>query len=436
MHTPVFYFLLCFCFPFTGFAQNLVPNPSFEDYLGTTACGSGGHTWTSYTTGVGSCTAGSGTFQRLHCTLNGGWYEPGGGSTDVYTTCNCTATGTGTFRCQGQNTLFAGDAVPMQQGSACIWLRNYGLQDYLAVPLSAPLEQGKTYDISVWLRLSPRARFQHDGFGILFTPAVYTWGWWSSAPAGATDPKPQFPATPFMLSDAGQWVEVAGTYTVPAGSDLTHLTLGTWKTYASFSIPANSLLPDASSNADADYFVDNLSITEASILSADEIRLHGISTTEGHWLSAYSSTEWLQVELQHSHDGQQFQTLLSQHSVPGDYLQPASALAAGGHYYRLRCLDWEGTAHYSPVVFLRAGSPAPRLVSSQLPAAGGWVLQHALPNARAHLLDPLGRQHALRQEYPQAGSLQLVPPGGLSSGLYFLSYADAEGQATYRVWVP
>jgi hypothetical protein len=111
------------------------------------------------------------------------------------------------------------------------------------------------------------------------------------------------------------------------------------------------------------------------------------------------------------------------HQYQFDY-QPAQA---GIGYYRLRQLDLDGTAHYSPVVAVRTGAAAVEVFPSvfdqhltvRLPAAGAVALT---------LLAPDGR--VLHQQQVAAAEAQEVAVPGLAAlppGLYLLR-AVVDGQ--------
>jgi hypothetical protein len=106
------------------------------------------------------------------------------------------------------------------------------------------------------------------------------------------------------------------------------------------------------------------------------------------------------------------------------------AAPAAGAYYRLRQLDQDGSATYSPVVAIGA-APAPTPVATLLPAvpqpATDWLhVQLVGPDAEVtlRLLDGLGRT-VYQQRVRQQAQLAV---GALAPGLYYLVAYDAAGQ--------
>jgi hypothetical protein len=324
----------------------------------------------------------------------------------------------------------------MQDGIACLWLRYYGIQDYAAIALSSPMLPGLTYDISYWLRLSPRARYRHDGVGLVFTNAAYTWPFWSNP---SPLPTPAFPATATMLDQANVWTQVTGTYTVPAGDPHTHVTIGAWKPYASIAIEANRLLPDANSNNDGDFFFDNLTITPAIVLDHALLRLTGKLIGGTPVLYYYTPIPELwegQVwELQHSPDGAQFSSIGT--VVPGSgshtHLQPP---AGQHHYYRLRAEAPDGASAYSQTIYLRMPAARPVLLGNVLHSTAQPLrLRGVAPQAHLQLMDLRGAVLLNHLHTDGTGDCTLQLPGQLTAGMYLLHYRDAEGMHTYRVQV-
>ena len=105
------------------------------------------------------------------------------------------------------------------------------------------------------------------------------------------------------------------------------------------------------------------------------------------------------------------------------------SLGNGVCYYRLRQVDLDGSATYSPV---RAAAAGPRLALFPNPAALGiTTLLGAPPGATVDLYDALGRRW-LRTTTTASGTAQLLLPPGLPSG----SYVVRAGTCTQRLLVP
>lgn len=111
---------------------------------------------------------------------------------------------------------------------------------------------------------------------------------------------------------------------------------------------------------------------------------------------------------------------------------------AGLSYYRLRQLDLDGSAHYSPVVPVQLASlaAAPLLTLAPNPTTGRVVVQLVQATAQAanlQVLDALGRtvyQQALPAAATQEQTLDLQ---ALPAGVYLVRVTSAAGVATQRL---
>jgi len=103
------------------------------------------------------------------------------------------------------------------------------------------------------------------------------------------------------------------------------------------------------------------------------------------------------------------------------YSHTDAALPAGATllYYRLRQVDLDGTATYSPVRAVALRGAAVGLALYPNPAQAGTTLTGAAPGAVVQVLDGLGRP-VLSTAADAAGTAPLVLPAGLAPGVYLV----------------
>jgi hypothetical protein len=161
-----------------------------------------------------------------------------------------------------------------------------------------------------------------------------------------------------------------------------------------------------------------------------------------NWATA-SEQSSASFEVERSTDGAVF-TKMGQVAAAGTTSQGQQyqwldrAPLAGLSYYRLRQLDLDGTAHYSPVVPVRlaASATAPLLTLAPNPTTGRVVVQLVQATAQAaalQVLDALGRtvyQQALPAAATQEQTLDLQ---ALPAGVYLVRVTSAAGVATQRL---
>ena len=107
----------------------------------------------------------------------------------------------------------------------------------------------------------------------------------------------------------------------------------------------------------------------------------------------------------------------------------------GLSYYRLRQLDLDGTAHYSPVASVQRSLTAPQLTLAPNPTTGQVTVRLLQPTAQAatlQVLDALGRevQHLV---LPAATQEQALDLHALPAGVYLVRVVSAAGVATQRL---
>jgi outer membrane protein OmpA-like peptidoglycan-associated protein len=133
--------LICFCGITTLPSQNLIQNPSFEEYV--------------------ACPVRLGNFE----TDVAYWSTPTKGSTDYFNACS---------KIMGTPENFNG-SQPSDFGKGYAGLYLYAPDDYreyIQVPLTQTLEKGKSYQVSFYVSLAERSDFAVKDFGVLFSQDI------------------------------------------------------------------------------------------------------------------------------------------------------------------------------------------------------------------------------------------------------------------------
>ncbi len=133
--------LICFCGITTLPSQNLIQNPSFEEYV--------------------ACPVRLGNFE----TDVAYWSTPTKGSTDYFNACS---------KIMGTPENFNG-SQPSDFGKGYAGLYLYAPDDYreyIQVPLTQTLDKGKSYQVSFYISLAERSDFAVKDFGVLFSQDI------------------------------------------------------------------------------------------------------------------------------------------------------------------------------------------------------------------------------------------------------------------------
>lgn len=174
-------------------ANNLVPNPSFEQF---TTCPPG--VAPPFTAAI--------------------WSLPSvGGSSDYYNSCAPAAS----FVSTPDNGF--GTQVPRTgSGYAGFILRPTNLyREYLEVQLTTPLVAGNTYQVSFYVSLADQSKWAIDKFGTYLS--VGSVGPINGAPVLPFVPQVMHPIGTF-ITDKTNWTQISGSYTATGGED--HLVIG------------------------------------------------------------------------------------------------------------------------------------------------------------------------------------------------------------------
>ncbi len=128
-----------------GWAQNLVPNPGFEEYFRCPG---------SYNYSASGKVA-------------PGWFSPTSGTPDLYNECSKGDVGV--------PTNWAGNSKPYSgKGYAGIYcyLKGKGYREYLQTKLIEPLREGVEYYVEYWFRLSSNSKYSIDRIGLMLSDSA------------------------------------------------------------------------------------------------------------------------------------------------------------------------------------------------------------------------------------------------------------------------
>lgn len=226
----LFFVILLFGQRLTGQAQNLVPNPSFEQY--------------------NSCPFGHSMFQTVD-----DWIAPNESTTDYLNAC---AAGTDVgipvnyFGYQPARTGkgYAG-IHPWQQGSS--------YREYAQVKLKQPLRAGEIYRVEFYVSLSSVFNTALSNMGAYLSanrPSAFSYGLLQNV-----NGPPQIRNSPsLMLTDTLNWMKIEGAYTAKGGEQ--YLTIGNFDDDAH-----TNYLPSENSPTLSYYYIDDVSVINCPILT-------------------------------------------------------------------------------------------------------------------------------------------------------------------------
>lgn len=308
----------------TLFAQNLVPNPSFELYT--------------------SCPTSAGAFAGVN-----NWYvvPTHGGSPDYHHVC-----GSSTFGVPVN--IFGNQAA--RTGSAYIgFVTHFGsgnFREYLEVQLPTPMIAGTSYDVSAFLTLSDGSGWGTDGFGFYFSTTQVA-GTGTSAPLPLT---PQVANPNFnYISDKINWMPVTGNFTATANYN--YLVIGNFKNDAATNYQVQS-------GWSWNYtYLDDISVVPSLIFSAEVLAFDGKVMQNQAILEWETSAEngTLGFELQRSiGDASNFETIATIAATGSQEKSAKYGFSDLGfdpnslNYYRLREIDANGGGGYSQTIVLKS----------------------------------------------------------------------------------
>lgn len=302
------------------FAQNLVPNPSFEVYSG--------------------CPAGSWVNQTS-------WFlvPSHTGSPDCFNTCGNSTWGvpTNVFGSQNARTglTYVGFVTNFGTGST--------FREYLEVQLPTPMVSGTSYDVSAWLTLSDGSGWATDGFGMYFSTSLVSGSGTNAA----------LPYTPqvdnplgYYFNDKVNWMPFTGTFTATANYN--YLVFGNFRTNANTGVQVQA------SGWSWNYtYLDDVSVVPSVVFSADLLDFTGELQDQGVQLDWQTASEngTQAFELQRSvGDAAHFETIATLPAAGGptqaanyNYFD-ADYSRTSENWYRVREVDGNGGGGYSQAI--------------------------------------------------------------------------------------
>ena len=241
-------FLILFIFSEISNAQNLVPNPGFEEYH-LTYCG----------------IMGQSIFEQTIVE----WVAPNAGTPDAYFTNidqSCynfqpDSQYPGPIGLKGTQSPRTGKVM------AGLWIYTipgFNQREYLQVALNEPMEAGKTYIVSFYASLGDFMEKSSNGMGAYLSENPV-----SSSEDGLLDFTPQILAADF-IDNVSNWVLISDT--IVAQDNYNYLTIGNFFNDNSTGTLPNPMTSGAPGTYGAYYFIDDVSVVETIISSTDDLQ--------------------------------------------------------------------------------------------------------------------------------------------------------------------
>lgn len=206
------------------FSQNLVPNPSFEDYTGC-----------------------PGSYGQI--SLATPWITPTGGSPDYLNACATSIFVTVPINYRGIQAPRTGDAY-----AEAVFYPSIGVdfREYSQVKLISPLIAGQTYEVSFYVNLGDKSYRASNNIGAYISTVAPTSGGSINLPV-----TPQINETS-IITDYTNWTLISGTYTAVGGEE--YITIGNFFDDASTSTII-STSPDVNSMYATFYLIEDVCVT-------------------------------------------------------------------------------------------------------------------------------------------------------------------------------
>lgn len=249
-------------------AQNLVPNPGFEELLHI----------------------------PCNCQQQGdmehnvaGWKQGAESTADILTLkaqkdCYAHPLSNGGYK-HGNEKPHSGETMAMIMTTA----NSGNWREYVGTTLTTPLEAGSKYYVEAWVSLVEGSGFATNNIGFLFRTGDYF-----TEAATVYYGTPQFNHTTIITTSNG-WVKIGGTFT--ATENYTNVVIGNFLPQEQLAKQVNKVEGTYSRNGDmAAYYIDDIVVRRAGNLSATGDTLVAIGNTATFLAKGGSTYKWVDVK--------------------------------------------------------------------------------------------------------------------------------------------
>jgi len=385
-------------------AQNLVPNPSFEDY-------------TSCPTSV------------AQITLATPWVTPTTGSPDYFNAC-------ATSSYCSVPTNFFGNQIP-RTGDAyaqAVFYPSFGadFREYSQVKLISPLIAGQTYDVSFYTSLQDKAARASNNIGIYISTVAPTSGGSINLPV-----TPQINETS-IITDYTNWTLISGTYTAVGGEE--YITIGNFYNDASTNTSIN---PVGNSMYATFYLIEDVCVTPQGgtgcvyvlpiILSHFEIDCNN-HFPEIKWsTSAEINNDYFTIEKSADALNWEIVTYIqgagnSNQQINYSYVDDNYENNNQTTYYRLKQTDFDGKFEYFNIVPIQCRG-ATSLIIFPNPASNTITISGKEIN-KIEIIDLLGR--IVKQVEPVGNNIE-IDISTFSNGSYMIRIYGINQSSVHKI---
>lgn len=397
---PLFFLNVCILF-----AQNLVPDPSFE--------------------GTGACVFGN---------IRAPWQRPMGSITtpDLFNSCAFPSTN-GCFS-KGLPVNMGGPTNPAHSGNAYAGIVDvYDLgapngREYIQVQLMSPLVAGQRYNIGFWILRPDSTKYATDGKGLYLSR--------TATPQSGNQFINVIPQViSGVITDANDWTLVSSVYTALGGEE--------WLTIGNFYDDAGTTIQPTGTAATngcilireaAYYFIDDVFVEANTLLPIQQFNVQKTNreTSLLSWelanINAYEA-----VRIQRSRDGIYFETLKEFEELKSVQMWEDENPLRRDNYYRLEMVLKTEMIEYTSTKVLHY-------------ANNNLVVKRIYPNPFDHMLQIYLSDNTLAEELKitllnamgqsttieavnrhHNGAIEVLLDASLSKGVYVLVLETPEG---------